>query len=78
MYIIFKINDHSQRAVEWIAKTGETIHTDRTTFSVNVKTTSKLIGSIQFIDRRLKVWVAGEPSNHIFIDFRDLVSVSEL
>ena len=78
MYIIFKVNDHSQKAIEWLAKTGETLHADKTTVSVNVKTTNKLIGSIQFIDRRLKVWVAGEPNNHIFIDFRDLVSVSEL
>lgn len=78
MYLVLKLNDHSQKAVEWMEKLGETIHVDRTTFTVNVKTTKNIVGSIKFVDKFLKVWKAGEPNTHIHIDFRDLVSVTEL
>lgn len=61
-----------------MSKNGEIIHLNKTTVSVNVKTSNQLVGSIQFIDKRIKIWKAGEPQNYIHIDFRDLVSVTEL
>jgi len=78
MYIIFKDTPYSQTAIQKLVAMDSMINVDRNTVSVIVKTTNEIVGTISIVEKRMKVWKAGNPNNHIYIDFKDLVSVHEL
>lgn len=78
MYIIFKDTEQSQKLIQKLVVMDPTINVDKNSVSVVVRTSNNIVGTISIIEKRMKVWKAGEPDNHLYIEFKDLVAIHDL
>jgi len=78
MYIILKDSDTAKEKIQQIAALDSTAQVTKTTYNFILRTDKTVLSVVQFPERRVKVWKAGEPNKPIYISFKDLVSIQDL